>query len=67
MELTFSEAAKGASKQLSVNLDENCPRCAGKGNEPGTRVSRCQYCNGTGVVGVRLFPDTFKLLGSDRR
>ncbi|KAM4750213.1 dnaJ homolog subfamily A member 3, mitochondrial-like [Anableps anableps] len=56
MELTFSEAAKGASKQLSVNLDENCPRCDGRGNEPGTRVSRCQYCNGTGVESISTGP-----------
>ncbi|MEQ2221181.1 DnaJ subfamily A member 3, mitochondrial [Ilyodon furcidens] len=56
MELTFSEAAKGASKQLSVNLDDNCPRCDGMGNEPGTRASRCQYCNGTGVESISTGP-----------
>ncbi|XP_035993274.1 dnaJ homolog subfamily A member 3, mitochondrial isoform X2 [Fundulus heteroclitus] len=56
MELTFSEAAKGASKQLSVNLDENCPRCAGRGNEPGTRVSQCHYCNGTGMESISTGP-----------
>uniref|UniRef100_A0A3Q2DT17 DnaJ heat shock protein family (Hsp40) member A3b n=1 Tax=Cyprinodon variegatus TaxID=28743 RepID=A0A3Q2DT17_CYPVA len=56
MELTFSEAAKGASKQLSVNIDDNCPRCDGRGNEPGTRVSQCQYCNGTGVETISTGP-----------
>ena len=54
MELSFSEAAKGASKELSVNIDDNCPRCDGKGSEPGTKVSQCNYCNGTGMVSFRL-------------
>lgn len=54
MELTFSEAAKGANKQLRVNIDDVCPRCDGKGNEPGTKVSHCHYCNGTGMVSVQL-------------
>ena len=52
MELTFTEAAKGASKELSVNIDDVCPRCDGKANEPGTKVSHCHYCNGTGMVSV---------------
>uniref|UniRef100_A0A3B5AF58 DnaJ homolog subfamily A member 3, mitochondrial-like n=1 Tax=Stegastes partitus TaxID=144197 RepID=A0A3B5AF58_9TELE len=50
MELTFSEAAKGANKELTVNVEDNCPRCHGKGSEPGTKVSQCHYCNGSGVV-----------------
>lgn len=50
MELTFTEAAKGVNKELSVNIDDNCPRCGGIGNEPGTKVSLCHYCNGTGMV-----------------
>lgn len=52
MELSFSEAAKGASKELSVNMEDTCPRCDGRGNEPGTKVSHCHYCNGTGMVSV---------------
>lgn len=50
MELTFSEAAKGVNKELNVNIDDECPRCDGKGSEPGTKVSQCHYCNGTGMV-----------------
>uniref|UniRef100_A0A8C9WPJ5 DnaJ heat shock protein family (Hsp40) member A3 n=1 Tax=Sander lucioperca TaxID=283035 RepID=A0A8C9WPJ5_SANLU len=53
MELTFSEAAKGANKELSVNIEDTCPRCDGRGNEPGTKVSHCHYCNGTGMVSFR--------------
>lgn len=53
MELTFAEAAKGVTKELSVNLEDACPRCDGKGSEPGTKVPPCHYCNGTGMVGFR--------------
>ncbi|XP_072240779.1 dnaJ homolog subfamily A member 3, mitochondrial-like [Leuresthes tenuis] len=56
MELTFSEAAKGANKELSVNIDDSCPRCDGKGNEPGTKVSQCHYCNGTGMETINTGP-----------
>ncbi|KAK9540961.1 hypothetical protein VZT92_003376 [Zoarces viviparus] len=56
MELTFSEAAKGANKELSVNIDDACQRCDGRGNEPGTKVSHCHYCNGTGMESVNTGP-----------
>lgn len=56
MELTFNEAAKGANKNLSVNLDDDCPRCGGNGNEPGTKVSLCNFCNGTGMESINTGP-----------
>nr|XP_057901993.1 dnaJ homolog subfamily A member 3, mitochondrial-like [Doryrhamphus excisus] len=56
MELTFAEAAKGVNKQLSVNMEDDCPRCDGKGNEPGTKVSHCHYCNGTGTESLHTGP-----------
>ncbi|XP_044043200.1 dnaJ homolog subfamily A member 3, mitochondrial-like isoform X1 [Siniperca chuatsi] len=56
MELTFSEAAKGVNKELNVNIDDACPRCDGKGSEPGTKVSQCHYCNGTGMESINTGP-----------
>ncbi|XP_061882104.1 dnaJ homolog subfamily A member 3, mitochondrial-like isoform X1 [Entelurus aequoreus] len=56
MELTFAEAAKGIAKQLSVNMEDDCPRCGGKGSEPGTKVSHCHYCNGTGTESLHTGP-----------
>lgn len=50
MELTFTQAAKGVNKEMTVNLDDACQRCDGKGSEPGTKVQHCHYCNGTGMV-----------------
>lgn len=50
MELTFTQAAKGVNKEMTVNIEDDCPRCHGKGHEPGTKVTHCHYCNGTGMV-----------------
>eukprot|EP00061_Rhincodon_typus_P018241 g47340.t1 len=51
MELTFTQAAKGVNKEITVNLEDTCQRCDGKGNEPGTKVQHCHYCNGSGMAG----------------
>lgn len=50
MELTFTQAAKGINKEMSINIDAACQRCDGKGNEPGTKVQHCGHCNGSGMV-----------------
>lgn len=55
MELTFLEAVMGADKDLSVNIEDTCLRCNGSGSEPGTKVSVCHYCNGTGMVSFLPF------------
>lgn len=55
MELTFAEAVMGADKDLSVDIEDTCLRCNGSGSEPGTRVSVCHYCNGTGMVSALFF------------
>ncbi|XP_029913764.1 dnaJ heat shock protein family (Hsp40) member A3a isoform X2 [Myripristis murdjan] len=56
MELTFTQAAKGVNKEMSVNLDTTCQRCDGKGHEPGTKVQHCHYCNGSGMETVNTGP-----------
>ncbi|XP_029918627.1 dnaJ homolog subfamily A member 3, mitochondrial-like isoform X1 [Myripristis murdjan] len=56
MELTFTQAAKGVNKEMTVNLEDACPRCDGKGSEPGTKVSHCHYCNGTGMESINTGP-----------
>uniref|UniRef100_A0A673KZ28 DnaJ homolog subfamily A member 3, mitochondrial n=1 Tax=Sinocyclocheilus rhinocerous TaxID=307959 RepID=A0A673KZ28_9TELE len=56
MELTFSQAAKGVNKEITVNIDDACPRCDGKAHEPGTKVSHCHYCNGTGIESINTGP-----------
>ncbi|XP_048103069.1 dnaJ heat shock protein family (Hsp40) member A3b isoform X1 [Alosa alosa] len=56
MDLTFTQAAKGVNKEITVNIEDTCPRCDGKGSEPGTKVQHCHYCNGTGMESVNTGP-----------
>lgn len=63
MELTFSQAAKGVNKEISVNVDSTCQRCDGKGHEPGTKVQHCHHCNGSGMVRVLTSPLYSRLYG----
>ena len=50
MTITFDEAAFGLEREIDVARYETCPRCTGKGAEPGTTPNRCGTCNGTGEV-----------------
>lgn len=56
MDLTFIQAAKGINKEISINITDTCPRCNGKGNEPGTKLQHCHYCNGTGMETINTGP-----------
>uniref|UniRef100_A0A3B3DB73 DnaJ homolog subfamily A member 3, mitochondrial n=1 Tax=Oryzias melastigma TaxID=30732 RepID=A0A3B3DB73_ORYME len=56
MELTFTQAAKGVNKEISVNIDTTCQRCDGKGHEPGTKVQHCHNCNGSGMETINTGP-----------
>nr|XP_033818633.1 dnaJ homolog subfamily A member 3, mitochondrial isoform X2 [Geotrypetes seraphini] len=56
MELTFNQAAKGVNKEISLNINDSCQRCDGKGHEPGTKVQHCHYCNGTGMETINTGP-----------
>ncbi|KAF7698252.1 dnaJ heat shock protein family (Hsp40) member A3a [Silurus meridionalis] len=56
MELTFTQAAKGVNKELTVNIEAACQRCHGKGHEPGSEIQRCNHCNGTGMETVNKGP-----------
>jgi DnaJ family protein A protein 3 len=55
MDLTFQEAARGANKEVNVNVKETCPKCRGSKAEPGTKASKCHHCNGTGMVRTTFF------------
>ncbi|XP_072273777.1 dnaJ homolog subfamily A member 3, mitochondrial isoform X2 [Pyxicephalus adspersus] len=56
MDLTFLQAAKGVNKDMSINITDTCQRCNGKGNEPGTKLQHCHYCNGTGMETINTGP-----------
>ena len=48
--LTFEEAVFGCERDLEVNRVEPCHQCSGAGNEPGTPITTCRTCSGTGQV-----------------
>ena len=48
--VTLQDAAHGATKILNVRHVKACGRCDGKGYEPGTRMIKCERCNGTGQL-----------------
>ena len=50
IEITFEEAFLGIEKNITITRNETCTVCHGKGAKPGTSVTKCGVCNGTGQV-----------------
>jgi molecular chaperone DnaJ len=48
LEISFEDAAFGMSPEIQVPRRETCPRCEGKGAEPGSGVAACPACHGRG-------------------
>ncbi|MGI9090280.1 MAG: molecular chaperone DnaJ [Gemmatimonadaceae bacterium] len=48
--LSLSEVATGADKIVTIKLLNPCDRCSGSGAEPGTSVTTCPTCRGSGEV-----------------
>lgn len=54
--LKFTEAARGTNKEININVVDTCPKCVGSRCEPGTKATKCSYCNGTGFESVTRGP-----------
>lgn len=50
LHLSFDDAVHGATTTVSVRGEAPCTRCAGSGAEPGTQVTTCPTCRGSGQV-----------------
>ncbi|MBW2963930.1 molecular chaperone DnaJ [Candidatus Woesearchaeota archaeon] len=50
IELELEDAVKGAVKHIRIPRYETCSRCSGSGAEPGSSVTTCPDCNGSGVM-----------------
>jgi molecular chaperone DnaJ len=48
--IDFHEAVFGASKEVSLTLDDTCEHCRGNGAEPGSVLKACNTCKGKGQV-----------------
>ncbi|OAA68414.1 mitochondrial chaperone [Niveomyces insectorum RCEF 264] len=47
--ISFLEAARGATKTITITPLVACHTCSGSGLKPGTKRSTCKSCNGTGT------------------
>jgi molecular chaperone DnaJ len=50
MEITLKEAAKGLEQEITIPRDEICTHCKGTGAEPGSKITSCSRCQGTGEL-----------------
>ena len=50
LDITFEEAFLGVEKEISITRPETCTTCNGSGARPGTTVTKCPTCKGTGTV-----------------
>ncbi len=46
--LSFDDIEKGIDKEFEVQHHSKCEHCRGSGGEPGSKLTKCQECNGTG-------------------
>jgi molecular chaperone DnaJ len=57
LQITLEEAYRGVEREISFNHLGACQPCNGSGAKPGTLVSRCDRCQGSGVTrNVRQTP-----------
>jgi len=48
--ISLEEAFLGVSKNIKLKMFVTCPRCGGKGAEPGTGFEKCPECGGKGEI-----------------
>jgi len=50
LELSFDEAVSGGKKTISVPSRVTCANCSSTGAQPGSSVSNCSDCKGSGTI-----------------
>jgi molecular chaperone DnaJ len=48
VEIDLREAARGTTREVPFQVAVPCDRCGGDGAEPGTRITACPACGGSG-------------------
>ena len=57
LQIDLAEAARGTSSELRYEVVGRCPRCHGNAAEPGTPITTCDRCGGSGrLQGVTRTP-----------
>lgn len=52
--ITFEEMVRGTKRAIALERLRTCPKCAGSGTEPGTKIVTCATCQGAGAVERQL-------------
>jgi len=52
--ISFMDAAKGATKYVTVDKIVDCPQCKGSGVKPGRSRESCKTCGGSGVQTILM-------------
>jgi molecular chaperone DnaJ len=50
IEIELEQAATGVTREVPVQVAMRCAQCGGDGVQPGTRVSTCEDCGGSGRI-----------------
>ncbi len=50
LKVSFRDAVAGGEREIEIPHMESCKTCGGSGAKPGTGVTICSTCNGTGQV-----------------
>lgn len=50
LEVPFRDAIFGAEREIEIQHQEFCDTCEGKGMEPGTQMTNCSTCRGSGQI-----------------
>lgn len=69
IEVTLEQAATGTEVEISLNRLQTCSRCGGNGAEPGTGLTTCPKCDGSGRIEQRtqsLFGQMIRVTTCDR-
>lgn len=48
LQIAFEEAVFGTTKEIQINITDDCDSCHGTGAKPGTHPETCKKCNGSG-------------------
>ncbi|KAF7284846.1 hypothetical protein GWI33_021489 [Rhynchophorus ferrugineus] len=56
LRVSFSQAARGTNKEVTINVVDTCQKCRGTRCEPGTKATKCSFCNGTGMESITTGP-----------
>ena len=51
--ISFADAISGCTRNVEVNLKDECTNCHGTGARPGTSPKICPKCKGSGQVTIR--------------